>query len=77
MILEYKYRNYRSFKDNVEFSLLAPSNKVKNRFPNNYVKYNNGYDVLKTIAIVGENAGGKTNFVKSLTDRLRTFGNGL
>ena len=66
MILEYKYRNYRSFKDNVEFSLLAPSNKVKNRFPNNYVKYDNGYNVLKTIAIVGENAGGKTNFVKSL-----------
>ena len=66
MILEYNYKNYRSFKDNVEFSLLAPSNKVKNRFPNNFVKFNNGYDVLKTIAIVGENAGGKTNFVKSL-----------
>lgn len=66
MILEYSYKNYRSFKNNVVFSLLAPSNKVKNRFPNNFVKYNNGYDVLKTIAIVGENAGGKTNFVRSL-----------
>ena len=67
MILEYKCKNYRSFKDNVEFSLLAPTNKVKNRFPNNYYRYDNGYDVLKTIAIVGENAGGKTNFVKSLS----------
>lgn len=66
LILKYNYKNYRSFKNDVEFSLLAPSNKVKNRFPNNFVKYNNGYDVLKTIAIVGENAGGKTNFVRSL-----------
>ena len=55
-----------SFRDNVEFSMLAPKTKVKTRFPNNYVSSNSGVDILKTAVIVGENAGGKSNFVKSL-----------
>ncbi len=27
--------------------MLAPSTKVKNRFPDNFVKLDNGYDVQK------------------------------
>ena len=67
MILEYKFKNYLSFRDNVEFSMLAPKSKVKNRFPNNYSSTDTGVDVLKTAVIVGENAGGKSNFVRSLS----------
>lgn len=67
MILEYKFKNFMSFRENVEFSMLAPKTKVKNRFPNNYSSTDIGIDVLKTAVIVGENAGGKSNFVRSLS----------
>lgn len=67
MILNYKFDNYMSFRENVEFSMLAPKTKVKTRFPNNYIASDTGYDVLKTAVIVGENAGGKSNFVRSLS----------
>lgn len=66
MILNYKFKNFMSFRENVEFSMLAPKSKVKNRFPNNYISSGAGVDLLKTAVIVGENAGGKSNFVGSL-----------
>lgn len=65
MIISYKFKNFCSYRDNVEFSMLAPPTKVKNRFTNNYIHFQNGYDINKTCVIVGENAGGKTNFVNS------------
>lgn len=61
-----------SFRENVEFSMMAPKTKVKNRFPNNYITSDIGIDVLKTAVVVGENAGGKSNFVRSLS-YLRSF----
>lgn len=67
MLLSYKYRNFLSFNQEVEFTMLAPATKVKNRFPNNFVELPNGYNVLKDAVIVGENAGGKSNFVRSLS----------
>ena len=67
MILNYKFENFMSFRENVEFSMLAPKTKVKNRFPNNFITSNAGVDVLKTAVVVGENAGGKSNFVRSLS----------
>lgn len=66
MILNYKFENFMSFRENVEFSMQAPKSKVKNRFPNNYTASETGIDLLKTAVIVGENAGGKSNFVRSL-----------
>ena len=67
MILNYKFENFLSFRENVEFSMLAPKTKVKTRFPNNYSSTDIGIDILKTAVIVGENAGGKSNFVRSLS----------
>lgn len=67
MILNYNFENFMSFRENVEFSMMAPKTKVKNRFPNNYITSNVGIDVLKTAVVVGENAGGKSNFVRSLS----------
>ena len=66
MILNYEFENFGPFKDKAFFSLIAPKTKIKSRFPNNYISLPNGYDVLKTAVLVGENAGGKTNFVRSL-----------
>lgn len=66
MLLCYKFKNFMSFRENVEFSMLAPKTKVKNRFPNNFSSTETGVDILKTAVIVGENAGGKSNFVRSI-----------
>lgn len=66
MLISYKFKNFCSFDQEAEFDLLAPANKVKSRFPNNYIQADNGYDVLKTAVVIGENAGGKTNFINSL-----------
>ena len=66
MLISYKYSNFLSFRQEAEFTMLAPATKVKNRFPNNYVDLDNGYQILKDAVIVGENAGGKSNFVRSL-----------
>lgn len=66
MILNYKFENFMSFRETVEFSMTAPKSKVKNRFPNNFTASEAGVDLLKAAVIVGENAGGKSNFVMSL-----------
>lgn len=66
MIISYKFKNFCSYRENVEFSMKTPSSKVKNRFEDSYVSSDTGYDINKTCVIVGENAGGKTNFVRSL-----------
>ena len=66
MICRYEFKNYKSFKDFSILDLLAPANKVKNRFLNNFNKTEYGLDILKTAVIVGENAGGKTNLIGSL-----------
>lgn len=63
MLLSYKVKNFRSFFNMAEFEMYAPNNKVKKRFPDNYIRSN--CDVLKTAVIIGENAGGKTNFINS------------
>ena len=72
MLLNYKFENFMSFREQVEFSMLAPKTKVKKRFPDNYIVADQGGDVLKTAVIVGENAGGKSNFVRSL-EYLKSF----
>ncbi len=66
MLCKYEYNNFCSFLDLSEFDMIASPTKVRNRFPNNFNKTNLGLSPLKTMVIVGENAGGKTNFIKSI-----------
>jgi len=66
MLLNYSVTNYCSFLEAAEFDMIAPAGKVKRRFPDNYVELGNECQVLKTAVIVGENAGGKSNFINSL-----------
>lgn len=66
MLISYSYNNFCSFNAVSEFSMEAGSGKVKNRFPDNYVALECNYDLLKTAVIVGENAGGKSNFINGL-----------
>lgn len=66
MLLEYSVDNFRSFKDEAFLELRPTKTKAINRFPNSYVTLGTGEKVLKDLVIVGENAGGKSNFVESL-----------
>ena len=66
MLIYYRFNNFCSFNCESEFSMIAPAGKVKKRFPDNYVETEEGFDLLKSAVIVGENAGGKSNFINSL-----------
>ena len=66
MLISFKFNNFCSFNVESEFSMEAPNSKVKTRYPDNYTSSDVGYDLLKTAVIVGENAGGKSNFIGSL-----------
>ncbi len=66
MLLSYSFGNFRSFRDPVDFTMLARNGKVLRRFPDNYVSSQNGQKILKCAVLVGENAGGKSNFIYSL-----------
>lgn len=63
MLLEYAFKNFLSFKDEMYFSLRSTEN-LSDKFPDNYIA---GKNILKSAIIVGENAGGKSNFIKSLS----------
>lgn len=63
MIIEFSVANFLSFKDKVTFSMLANSSDGLN---DNYIEVNNR-KILKTSAIYGANASGKTNLFKILT----------
>lgn len=66
MLIYYRFNNFCSFNCDSEFSMSAPTGKVKKRFPDNFVETGEGFDLLKSAVIVGENAGGKSNFINSL-----------
>ena len=63
MILEFSVANYLSFKDKVTFSMIANSSKG---LDDNYIMLNEK-KVLKTAAVYGSNASGKSNLFKVLT----------
>lgn len=66
MLIYYRFNNFCSFHGENEFSLEVPLGKVRRRYEDSFVAFDDGFDVFKTALIVGENAGGKTNFIESL-----------
>lgn len=66
MLIYYRFNNFCSFYCESEFSMSAPGGKVKKRFPDNFIETEEGFSLLKSAVIVGENAGGKSNFINSL-----------
>jgi len=50
----------------VEFDMIASGTKARNRYLDNFVDTECGENILKTAVLVGENAGGKSNFINSL-----------
>ena len=63
MLIEFRTANFLSFKDMVEFSMLASNDKThkdNNTFPVNNRR------ILKSAAVYGANGSGKTNFVQAI-----------
>lgn len=75
MLISYKVSNFCSFYEQAEFEMLAPNTVVKKRFPDSFVKHFSELEVLRTAVIIGENAGGKTNFIRSLEFLKKMFQN--
>jgi uncharacterized protein len=68
MLIEFTVGNYRSFKDPVTFSMVAANLVAKDRKldENNVVAVNDKLSLLKSAAIYGANASGKSNLIKAL-----------
>lgn len=68
MLIEFSVGNYRSFKDRVTFSMVAASlvSKDKKLDENNVFTVDDELALLKSAAIYGANASGKSNLAKAL-----------
>ncbi|MDN3655411.1 ATP-binding protein [Ferruginibacter paludis] len=68
MILNFFIKNYRSFKDDVTFSLIAEASKSKENNVFNQVIGKAGDEIrlLNTAMIYGANASGKSNLIKAV-----------
>lgn len=70
MLIEFSAENFRSIKDEVRFSMVASSGKELR--DTNVMSINDGvqnrrdFALLKSAAVYGPNAGGKSNLVKAL-----------
>lgn len=65
MLIRFHIDNYLSFKNETEFSMVAGKST---QHPNHKIKASNTFspDILRTTAIFGKNASGKSNFIKAL-----------
>lgn len=70
MILEFKIKNYLSFKEEVTFSFEATSDATLDDYY--IVKQPDGVRVLKMMMVYGANASGKSNLIKAF-DFLNDF----
>ena len=61
MLIKFRFSNFLSFKDEVEFDIRAGNIKG---FENNLIKEK--VDLLKSIAILGANGSGKSNLIKAI-----------
>jgi uncharacterized protein len=66
MLIEFTVGNFLSFKEPVTLSMVASSDKS---LPENVIRNAQGtkFDLLKSAAIFGPNAAGKSNFIKATT----------
>ena len=69
MLIQFSVANYRSFKDEVTFSMLASSLKAKHPELNkkNLFAAHGGVNLLTSAAIYGANASGKSNLIAAMS----------
>jgi len=66
MLISFKFSNYKSFKDTVEFSMepLTNNGSISNAIETGYKK---APQVFRTSAIFGANASGKSSFIHAIS----------
>lgn len=77
MLLEFAIQNFKSFKDLQVFSLEASSEKEYNGNILRVLKTKNDYRVVKTKAIYGANASGKSNLILGFVAMWKILENNL
>ena len=68
MLIEFSFANFRSFQDLTTLSMVAAkiSSKYEELDTNNVFKADTKLNLLKSKAIYGQNASGKSNIIKAL-----------
>lgn len=63
MLLEFKVKNFTSFRDETVFSLIASS---VSEHPENVIKTDKPFDLVKSSALYGANSSGKSNLFAAM-----------
>ncbi|MFB9077904.1 ATP/GTP-binding protein [Flavobacterium procerum] len=66
MLIRFVVSNFMSFKDETEFNMLPAKGNGSRQLTNHIKKTKSGIEVLKTAAIYGANASGKSNLIKAI-----------
>jgi uncharacterized protein len=68
MLIEFSVGNYRSFKEKVTFSMVAANITAKDKEldENNVYRVDKDLELIKSAAIYGANASGKSNLAKAI-----------
>ncbi len=69
MLIEFSVGNYRSFKEVITFSMVAApiTSSVSDLDSNNVFKVDDNLSLLKSAAIYGANASGKSNLINAIS----------
>ena len=73
MLIRFIVSNFMSFKEETEFNMLPSKGNGSRQLKDHNKKTKSGVEVLKTAAIYGANASGKSNLIKAkkFTDYIR------
>lgn len=66
MLIRFVVSNFMSFKEETEFNMLPSKGNGSRSLTNHIKKTSSGIEVLKTAAIYGANAAGKSNLIKAI-----------
>jgi uncharacterized protein len=66
MLIRFTVSNFMSFKEETEFNMLTGKGNGSRNLPHHVKKTKSGVEILKTAAIYGANAAGKSNLVKAI-----------
>ncbi|WP_411811947.1 AAA family ATPase [Chryseobacterium scophthalmum] len=65
MLIEFKFKNFRSFKNETTFSMTAVKS-FKEHIDSNFIDVNRPFKLLKSALVMGSNGGGKSNFTLAM-----------
>lgn len=67
MLIRFVVSNFMSFKDETEFNMLKGKGNGSQQLPKHVIKTKSGVEVLKSAAVYGANAAGKSNLIKAIS----------